>query len=439
MHRMQLLSRAIVAFCVLWAMCWPIATTTVVRIDCDCTNASLETDVLACCMATIPEIDDTAELSFYNVASNGSVAASTSANVVRNIVLLKICTAHNNSDIPTALLNAFGGLSGLDLSIGLQQIPTARLPGKLKQLNLGRNRIGSIERDAFGAAAGELEHINLQHNQIDAITANGAFNGLAKLNTLILYRNRLTALRSGVFSGAESLEYLDVASNEIATIDDDALALARLKEVLISDNRLHRLSDNVFRLAPNVHNVDMQKNRLERIGKAFAGTRHLQQLLLSENHHLEDIDVVALSALPELISLSIDATGMRTLYEANASVTTPSVSPLHTLSVSQNHFGGADFLRQLAIFPRLQNLFVDANKFTRWLEGDVRSIKTLFPHIELIVTKNNAWDRQWVESTLIPVFQANNIFCSNVKYLNTYIEGFTNSVDGQIIESTECI
>lgn len=438
MHRMQSLNQLIVPFCVLWTMCWQIDTVKLVRIDCDCSNASLEIDLQACCMASIPEIDDTTELSFYNVASNGSTSTSVANNIL-NIVLLKICTTHNHSNIPTALINAFAGLSGLDLSIGLQRIPTDRLPGKLKQLNLGRNRIKCIERDAFGTAAGELEHINLQHNQIDTITANGAFNGLNKLNTLILYRNRLTALRSGVFAGAESLEYLDVASNEIDTIDDDALTLAQLKEILISDNRLHRLSDNLFRLAPNVHNVDMQKNRLERIGKAFTMTRHLQQLLLSENQHLEDIDVVALSTLPELISLSIDATGMRTLYDTNASVSTPSTSPLHTLSVSQNHFSDANFLRQLAIFPRLQNLFVDANKFTRWHDGDVRNIKNLFPHIELIVTKNNAWDRQWVDNTLIPVFQANNIFCSNVKYLNTYIEGFTNSVDGQIIESIECI
>lgn len=433
---MNTLNRLILPLCVLWSMCWQTETIQTIRIDCDCSNVTLETDSLACCITAIPDYDDTAQFAFVNVANANETIGSTN---IESIVFLKICTTENRTQMPIALTNAMAALNILDVSIGLQQMPSSHLPTKLKQLNLNRNYIKTIDRDAFAMTANELEIINMQHNQIDSIDVNGAFNGLNKLHTLILYHNRLTALRNGIFAGAPNIEYLDVSSNEIETIDDGALALPLLKEILISENRLHRLSDNVFRLTPNMHNVDMQKNRLQHIGKAFEVTLHLQQLLLSENHHLQDIDVVALSTLPALISLSIDATGLRTLYANGTAVQNTSISPLHTLSVSQNHFGGADFLRQLSIFPRLQNLFVDANKFTRWNEADVRNIRKLFPHIELIVTKNNAWDRQWVDNTLIPVFQANNIYCSNVKYLNTYIEGFTNSVDGQIIESTECI
>lgn len=415
-------------------------------IDCDCNAVSLELDLNACCVNDPPEFDATTTFNFVNVPNT-------------SVIQFKLHTTQNLTDIPSQFLDTFVHLEYIDVSIGIDQLPLKRLPTKLKQLNLSNNRINAINTDAFKINGGngndvtnmaELEQINLQYNQINVIS-NGAFNGLIKLQVLILYHNKLTILKRGIFAGAPNIHSLDLACNEIVTIEDGAFDLPILKEILISDNKLKSLSDAVFNGAPHLQNIDLQKNQLEHIGRAFVNVRHLHQLQLSDNRRLEDLNVIDFAQFSELISLSVDATNIHSINPsiggsdststASDSTTMPStvLSPLNTLSLSQNQLSSSDFLRQLSVFSKLEKLFVDANKFTRFDDADVRNIKKYFPHIELIVTKNNVWDRKWVENILIPVFQTNNIFCSNIKYLNIYIEGFTNSIDGQIIEGTECV
>lgn len=420
---------------------WSLVQVTVIRtnpvtnIECDCSATSLESDLSACCVSEWPLIEASARVTFRNVPNTSS------------IIQIKLHSTANFTEIPSQIIETFENVEYLELTIGLERLPLTRIPTQLKHLNLSDNRITTVNIGAFHNAPG-LEQINLQYNRIGTLAESGAFSGPIHLKHLILYHNKLTILKREMFKTAQHLLSLDVACNEITHIEDGTFDLPHIKEILMSENKLKTLSDQMFAGAPSVQNIDVQKNALEHIGKAFEITIHLHQLQLSENHNLQDLNVLDLtSKLPELISLNVDATGIRSLNTATASTnsatttatTTTSVSPLHTLSISQNHLTQTDFLKQLSIFSKLEKLFVDANKFTRWDDADVRSIKKYFPNIELIVTKNNVWDRRWVDSTLIPVFQTNNIFCSNIKYLNTYIEGFTNSIDGQIIEGTECI
>ncbi|XP_055301876.1 leucine-rich repeat-containing protein let-4-like [Sitodiplosis mosellana] len=426
---------AITVVCI-WALQFGVVVMNpVTNIECDCSATSLESDSSACCVSEFPMVEPAVRVTFRNVPNTSS------------IIQVKLHSMANFTEIPSQIIDTFENLEYLELTIGLERLPLTRIPGKLKHLNLSGNRITSVDIDAFLNAPG-LDQINLQYNRISTLADSGAFVGPNNLKYLILYHNKLTILKRDMFKSAQNLISLDIGCNEISTIEDGTFDLPHIKEILMSENKLKTLSDQIFNGAPSVQNIDLQKNLLDHIGKAFETTTHLHQLQLSENHHLHDLNVMDLtSKLPELISLSVDATGIQSLSTntATTSITTQSTtstsiqSPLHTLSISQNHLSQSDFLKQLSAFSKLEKLFVDANKFTRWDDADVRSIKKYFPNIELIVTKNNVWDRRWVESTLIPVFQTNNIFCSNIKYLNTYIEGFTNSIDGQIIEGTECI
>lgn len=409
----------------------------VLSIECDCSGTILESHATACCVSEWPNLESNTQLTFQN-APNASAIIQFKANSMANF-----------TEIPSQIIDTFPNLEYMELTIGLERLPLNRLPSKLKHLSLSDNRITSIAMDAFGQAP-DLNHIDLQYNQITSLAETGAFAGLTKLMHLNLYKNKLIALKRTMFVDALNLNSIDVGCNEIATIEDGTFDLPQLKEILMSENKIKTLSDGIFRGATMVQNIDLQKNQLEHIGKAFDVTQHLHQLQLSENRNLQDLNVIDLiSKLPALISLNVDATGIRSLYTTTstmlsstttvATLTNIQSTPIHTFSLSQNHLTQTDFLKQLSMFTKLEKLFVDANKFTRWDDSDVRSIKKYFPNIELIVTKNNVWDRRWVENILIPVFQTNNIFCSNIKYLNTYIEGFTNSIDGQIIEGTECL
>lgn len=399
-------------------------------LECDCRHTSFESVPTACCIPELPTSIATADITFRGIPNTSS------------IIQLKIHSTANLTDIPVQLIEPFANLQYLELTVGLSHLPTGRrLPTKLKHLNLSDNRITAIDIDAFQTVP-DLELINMQFNQIERLPETDTFRNLPKLKHLIFYHNKLTILTGDMFRAAQTLESIDISCNEIETIEDGVFDLPQLKEILMSENRLKVLSDTIFRGATNVQNIDLQKNQLERIGKAFELTVHLHQLQLSENRQLTDLNVMDLaSKLPELNSLSVDATGIQTMGTINGGTATTFTfqSPLHTFSLSQNRLAQADFLKQLSVFGKLEKLFVDANHFTRWDEADVKNIKKYFPNIELIVTKSNMWDRRWVENTLIPVFQSNSIFCSNIKYLNTYIEGFTNSIDGQIIEGTECI
>lgn len=396
---------AVIVNIILWSLQWKlIEGNPIVNIDCDCSATSLESDATACCISELPEFGSSSSFSF-NYLVNAS-------STYQTITQLRLQSAKNLTEIPRQLFDSFPNLNYLEASIGLRSLSHTLPNNQLKQLNLGNNRI-------------------------NVIAESGAFDGLTKLNVLILCHNELTIVHRTTFNGANNLQVIDLSSNEIATIEDGAFNLPYLKEILISNNKLKRLFDNIFAGAPNLQNIDLQRNQLEHIGKAFERTQHLHQLQLSGNNHLEDLNVFALSNLTELISLSLDAIGIHSI--SIPSTVTSSQSPLHTLSLSQNHLSNTDFLKQLSIFSKIEKLFVDGNKFVRWDDADVQNIKKYFPHIELIVTKCNIWDRRWVQNSMIPVFQANNIFCSNIKYLNTYIEGFTNSIDGQIIEGTECI
>lgn len=423
------------------------ATTAPIEIDCDCDATALESISTACCINEMPFIASSTRINQITFRNNPNATAI--------IQLMIHSTTVNFTEFPAQLVDTFHNVKYLALAIGLERFTFGRLPIELKHLNLNDNHITAIDTDTFRGAV-ELEQITAQFNQIAAIADRDAFAGLTKLKHLILYHNKLRTLKREMFGGAMNLESIDVACNEIETIEDGTFDLPHLKEILMSENRLKVLSDALFRGATELQNIDLQKNQLECIGRAFDGIGHLHQLQLSENRQLKDLDVLELaSKLPELHSLSVDATGIETLgamataTAANGSGGTATglggvrsfgfQSPLHTFSLSQNHLVQLDFLRQLSVFAKLEKLFVDSNKFTRWDDADVKNVKKFFPNIELIVTKNNQWDRRWVESTLIPVFQSNQIFCSNIKYLNTYIEGFTNSIDGQIIEGTECI
>lgn len=405
-------------------------------IDCDCDGTALESIATACCITELPVIAP--EIAANQITFRNILNASA-------IIQLMVHSTVNFTEIPPQIIDTFVNLEYFEVKIGVERFLYGRLSPKLKHLNLSDNRLKAINADTFRGAV-EIEQFTAQFNEIATIPERNAFAGLIKLKHLIFYRNKLQSLTREMFLGAMNLESIDVSCNEIETIEDGTFDLPRLKELLMSDNKLKTISDTMFRGAGELQNIDLQKNQLEHIGRAFDAIAHLHQLQLSENRQLKDLDVFDLaSKLPELHSLSVDATGISTLGTVMGAVNGSCVpdfgfqSPLHTFSLSQNRLVNSNLLRQLSVFPKLEKLFVDANHFTRWDDGDVKSIKKFFPSIELIVTKSNQWDRRWVDSTLIPVFQSNQIFCSNVKYLNTYIEGFTNSIDGQIIEGTECI
>lgn len=358
-----------------------------------------------------------------------------------DIIFFKMVSTANATKIPDEIFVRFPNMVHLNLRIGFHQLTanTFEKAGKLKSLILKRNYISVLTPGVF-AKLPELEEMNLQDNQLSAIEV-GAFAGLEKLQILNLYGNYLTVLRTDTFSGAINLRNLNCGFNAIESIEDGALNLAKLEEILFFNNKIKHLSNFVFASAPKLLNIDLKQNMLETIGQSFFSLNKLHQLQLSGNDHLTDINIIAFATMPSLNYLGLENIGLRTVGAQFNADQGPTKSPLTTLSLSHNRLSASDFLNKISIFRKLEKIYVDQNSFTRWDDLDVANIKKMFPHIELVVTKSNAWDKQWMTNTMVPSFRAGRIYCDQFKYLGVYIfnENAQGDAVAQTVDGDECL
>ena len=82
---------------------------------------------------------------------------------------------------------------------GLQVIPMDRIPHSTTKIYLDSNQIRTVAVKQF-APLRSCVYIDLSDNQISSIR-DGAFFGLRHLRTLLLAKNRLTALTFEMFAG----------------------------------------------------------------------------------------------------------------------------------------------------------------------------------------------------------------------------------------------
>lgn len=401
-----------------------VSRTQAASIDYDCTKHELPPG--ACFNGEAIAINDGDTLNFAHVKN------------YNDIHFFKMITTTNLSVIPTEVFSKFPNLVHVNLRIGMHDLSASVFEKgtKIKTLSMKRNYINVLPHAVF-ANMPEVEEINLQDNQLNHID-DGAFSGVEKLQILNLYGNFLTELRAGTFTGAINLRNLNMGFNAIENIEDGALDLPKLEEILMFNNKLKHLSNNVFARTPKLLNIDLKQNLLETIGQSLFTLTKLHQLQLSGNDHLSDLNVLAFSTMPSLNYLGLENLGLRGISSQFTAIDQgPTKSPLTTLSLSHNRLTSVDFLNKISIFKKLEKIYVDQNSFVRWDDGDVANVKKIFPHIELIVTKSNPWDQQWLENTLVPSFRANRIFCDQFKFLGVYI---FNETDGQqTTDGSECV
>uniref|UniRef100_A0A452TGB1 Opticin n=1 Tax=Ursus maritimus TaxID=29073 RepID=A0A452TGB1_URSMA len=95
--------------------------------------------------------------------------------------------------------------------------------------------------------------------------------------------NRIRQIRAGDFEGLTKLRRIDLSSNSISSIDDDALRLLHaLRELILPKNQLTALPA----LPPAIEVLDVRLNRLQSSGiqpEAFRALEKLQFLYLADN------------------------------------------------------------------------------------------------------------------------------------------------------------
>ena len=113
----------------------------------------------------------------------------------------------------------------------------------------------------------------------------GVFDGLANLETLIMYRNSLKELPAGVFDGLRDLRHLNIFDNSLSELPPGVFdGLANLRRLVISVNALSALPGDVFDGLSNLRQLFLSENALETIPDGlFEDLAHLELLWLHGN------------------------------------------------------------------------------------------------------------------------------------------------------------
>ncbi|XP_068598119.1 leucine-rich repeats and immunoglobulin-like domains protein 2 [Brachionichthys hirsutus] len=111
--------------------------------------------------------------------------------------------------------------------------------GLLGSLNLGENAISHLGEGVFSDLA-SLHTLDIRKNEISwAIEDSiGVFDGMKKLNTLILQQNKIKSITKKAFEGLEELEHLDLSKNGIMSIDPEALSRMKLQVFIMNTSSL---------------------------------------------------------------------------------------------------------------------------------------------------------------------------------------------------------
>ena len=126
----------------------------------------------------------------------------------------------------------------------------------------------------------------------------GAFSDCARLITLDLNDNKMTALTQGLFTGALKVRHLDVRHNRIEQISPAAFTdLTSLQLLLLSGNRVTDLHVCTFSSVYKLVLLDLSENFLTVIRNGvFSGLKKLDELYLNRNA-LEFVDLHGLHQL----------------------------------------------------------------------------------------------------------------------------------------------
>ncbi|XP_072276895.1 leucine-rich repeats and immunoglobulin-like domains protein 1 [Pyxicephalus adspersus] len=184
---------------------------------------------------------------------------------------------------------SFDNLSRSLLTLRLSKNRISQLPVKafklnsLTQLELNRNRIRLIEGLTFQWLK-NLEVLKLQRNNISKLT-DGAFWGLEKMQVLHLEYNSLTEVNTGSLYGLQSLQQLYLNNNAISKISSGGWSFCqKLQELVMSHNNLTRLEDGSLADLGSLSALRLSHNSINFIAEgAFRGLQKLRILELDHN------------------------------------------------------------------------------------------------------------------------------------------------------------
>lgn len=202
---------------------------------------------------------------------NVSITAEISKNLItfhsqhRNPTDLK-CNECSTEELPRTIFTSFKQLQRVDLSnSGIKSVLRRDIQpaSELKTLDLSGNFIEQLTEPSVFANATNLFHLDLSNNRLRSLDAE-AFNGLTKLEVLLLDSNQLDFLAPNIFATLPQLRTLQLHRNRIKSIQyqhvqDNKLLL----ELTLHENFIETLDDSMFDHLKKLQLLDLSDNMLQ--------------------------------------------------------------------------------------------------------------------------------------------------------------------------------
>ena len=254
-------------------------------------------------LSSLPEgvFGELSSLTWLDLGRNALTALP--EGIFSGLANLKTLWLNGNSltELPEAVFQELSRLVDLNLGFNsLTALPEGVFDGlnALQVLKLHENSLMELPGGLFlelsepeefipiggPSRAARLESLWLQGNRLSALPED-AFLGLGNLRVLLLNRNSLMALPEGVFGELSHLEALFLSDNSIASLPEGIFqGLSRLEQLELDRNRLTLLPEAVFSGLIHLEWLDLSANSLSALPpEIFQGLRQLEELRLDGN------------------------------------------------------------------------------------------------------------------------------------------------------------
>ena len=166
------------------------------------------------------------------------------------------------------------------------QVGATRIECGLKELYFDFNRLKRIY-SFYLADLVQLKYLNLDSNQISLIE-EGSFDGLDRLETLILSHNKLDLAfnASSLFNSLSSLRHLSLSSNKIQVLESNLfLNLLKLELVDLSRNQIYLVKEKSFNGLTNLRELYLNDNfhEIEIENSSFVGFQSIQSVYVNRS------------------------------------------------------------------------------------------------------------------------------------------------------------
>ncbi|XP_029430725.1 reticulon-4 receptor-like 2 isoform X2 [Rhinatrema bivittatum] len=214
------------------------------------------------------------------------------------------CQSHNFSRVPLGIpVNAQRIFLQNNL---IRDLRAGTFSPHIVMLWLYSNNISSIQPGAFRELRG-LEELDLGDNRHLRTLDPETFRGLARLQSLHLYRCQLSSLPSALFQNLFSLQYLYLQDNYLLYLQDDLFVdLSNLTHLFLHGNRIRVLSENVFRGLTRLDRLLLHMNRIHLIHRWAFRDLYKVTILYLFNNSLPALSGDTMSDLPSLEFLRLN-------------------------------------------------------------------------------------------------------------------------------------